>query len=345
MPGQSTLNALERAWYEGAPSPWWTIPASWVFAAVSALRREAHRRGWLANHAVGCPVVVVGNIAVGGTGKTPLIIWLARFLAGRGWRPGIVTRGYGGRAAQWPVLVEPDSDPAEVGDEPVLLAGNAGCPVAAGPDRVRAAQLILAQHDCDIILSDDGLQHYRLRREVEIAVVDGVRLHGNGRLLPAGPLREPPERLATVDLVVVNGDEVPAGLPCTGMMHLAPGPLVDLNDPARTQALDDLAGKPVHAVCGIGHPARFFAVLKAAKLKVIEHPMPDHHAFVAADFKFAESHPVVLTEKDAVKCRPLGLRDTWFLPVEAQPDEAVVTALSDALARLPRPRALNSQER
>jgi tetraacyldisaccharide 4'-kinase len=265
------------------------------------------------------PVVVVGNITVGGTGKTPLVSWLAGHLRQAGYRPGIVSRGYGGNAKTWPRAVTPDSDPAEVGDEPVLLARRAGCPVVVGPDRVADARMLLSEHDCDLIIADDGLQHLALGRDLEIAVVDGMRRLGNGRCLPAGPLREPAARLAGVDFQVCNGS--PQGEELG--MQLSGGRLHRVGEDDIVADPAGLAGAPVHAVAGIGNPARFFADLRGLGLEVIEHPFPDHHTYVAADIAFGDGRPVIMTEKDAVKCVAFAGPVHWYLPVQASPDPAL----------------------
>ena len=205
-------------------------------------------------------MIVVGNIVVGGTGKTPLTAWLARFLRTQGLAPAIVCRGYGGTATEWPQQVRPDSDPLVVGDESVLLARGGGCPVVAGPDRVAAVEALLSHTDCNVVISDDGLQHFGLARDIEIAVIDGVRRHGNGRCLPAGPLREPLSRLASVDIIVTN-DGAKRG---EFELRLVPQGLRNLADQDQAISLDSLRGSQVHAVCGIGHPARFFRLIEGA---------------------------------------------------------------------------------
>ncbi len=306
---------LERRWYEG-PVPWHLVPLEGLFRALSALRRGAYRRGVLRPVTLPVPVVVVGNLTVGGTGKTPLTLWLAAHLLEAGYKPGIVTRGYGGNARDWPRDVTPDSDPVEVGDEPVLMASRELCPVVAGPDRVAAARRLIECHGCNLVISDDGLQHYRLARDVEIVVIDGERRFGNGHCLPAGPLREPPGRLAEVDLVVVNGT------PREGEfgMHLeqqAARPLAG----GEARPLADFSAAPVHAVAAIGNPRRFFDQLRRAGLEVIEHPFPDHHRFTPRELRFEPPRPVLMTEKDMVKCRRFAPPESWFVPVEARLDE------------------------
>jgi tetraacyldisaccharide 4'-kinase len=321
--------ALTAAWYAGHPAllPLWPLGALW--ALVASARRAAYASALLRSTRLGVPVVVVGNLTVGGTGKTPLTIWLARHLLARGRRIGIVSRGHGGRAADWPQRVHPDSDADLVGDEAVLLARRTGCPMAVGPDRVAAAEALLAAEPLDLLLCDDGLQHYALARDVEIAVVDGLRRFGNGRCLPAGPLREPLGRLASVDLVVCHG------VPRRGEfgMQLEPVALMPLlGGEARAPAT--LRGQRVHCVTGIGHPERFFASVRALGARVVAHAFPDHHRFRPADLDFGDDAPIVMTEKDAVKCERFGDRRCWYLAVEAVPAPVFAQRLDALLEEL-----------
>jgi tetraacyldisaccharide 4'-kinase len=305
---------LEQRWYEGAPVPWWLRSLSAIFGGVSGFRRFLYRRGLLRTHRLAVPVIVVGNLTVGGSGKTPMVIALVEALRAEGFRPGVISRGYGRTAAdpRAPMIVTADTDPAHGGDEPVLIAWRTRAPVAVSRDRVAAGELLLSQHDVDVIVADDGLQHYRLGRDVEIVVVDGRRRFGNSRLLPAGPLREPVSRLRGVDAVVVNG---PRG-PDEPGFDLQPSNVVPLRGGA-PRPLSDLAGTRVHAVAGIGDPERFFATLRTAGVDVVPHPFPDHHAFVAADLDFGDDAPVLMTEKDAMKCRAFAQPHWYALPVTA----------------------------
>ena len=301
-------------WYASDPLGALLAPLGWVVALFTVLRRAAYRIGMRRSWKVGCPVVVVGNLAVGGTGKTPLAIAITKLLSRHGLRVGIVCRGYRGSAHRWPRQVRPDSDPDRVGDEAVLLARRAGVPVAAGPNRIAAARILVRRSKCDVILSDDGLQHLRLARDVEIVVVDGVRRHGNGRCLPAGPLREPLSRLASVDLVVANGGEARQG---ELAMQLVAGDATSLADSGTTRPLDAFRGLAVHAVCAIGHAERFFRTLEAHGLTIVRHPFPDHHPFSEGEVRFADGAPVLMTEKDAVKCERFADDRHWCVPVEA----------------------------
>ena len=323
------MKQLVQQWYSPRVSLW-LLPISWLFSLLVMVRRSAYKTGVLGSYRLPVPVIVVGNISVGGTGKTPLVAWLVKVLQQWGYRPGVITRGYGGQAQQWPQQVTPASDPVTVGDEPVLLAQRCGCPVVAAPDRVLAARELLGHFSCDILISDDGLQHYRLQRDIEIVVVDGARRFGNGHCLPAGPLREPISRLRQVDYVVANG----AAASGEFAMQLLPGMARSLGDHNKVVSITDFQGQQVHAVAGIGNPARFFELLKKSGLSVIEHPFPDHHAFTMTDLAFADGLPVLMTEKDAVKCRRYADARMWYLPVEAQLDQEFSQRLMQQVNRL-----------
>lgn len=304
-------SALLSVWYGRRRPPIILVVLAIVFRGVSALRRVAYRRGWLASHRVGVPIVVIGNITVGGSGKTPLTAWLASALEMHGIKVGIVTRGYGGRSKEWPQPVTISSDPAIVGDEAVLLARASGCPVMAGPDRATGAARLADK--VDIILADDGLQHYRLQRDFEIVVIDGERGLGNGWLLPAGPLREPQARLGRVDCIVVKGGATAAARPGALSMRLRSCYARSLVD-GQEQALACFRTTPVHALAGIGNPDAFFNALRQAGLNVIPHPLPDHATLSFEDLQFAEAYPVLMTEKDAVKLPATTDRRLWTVP-------------------------------
>lgn len=323
---------LEKIWYGNRFLALPLLPFSGLFALLSGVRRLLYLSGLKKVHRFDVPVIVVGNITVGGTGKTPLVIWLCRHLKSLGYRPGIVSRGFGGRASHWPQQVRPDSDPVMVGDEAVLLARRSGCPMCVAPDRPAAVRALLEHTDCDIVVSDDGLQHLALGRNLEIAVVDGQRGLGNGFLLPAGPLREPPGRLRRTDLVISNGPrwrDVPA-------MQLVRPRLVPLleGEQARARPLDALAGRRVHAIAGIGNPQRFFDLLTAHGIEVIPHVFPDHHAYRRIDLWFEPELPVLMTEKDAVKCQRFGRRNHWVVQIDMQPDAEFINGLDRLLKEL-----------
>lgn len=313
------MHWLEQHWYRKTPLSLLLLPVSWLYCLLMYLRRVLYRVGIFPIVKLSVPVIVVGNITVGGTGKTPLVIWLADFLRQKGMRPGIVLRGYGGSASVWPQLVTAQFDPDVVGDEAVMLARQSHCPVAADPERARAAQLLVRDYQCDVIISDDGLQHLRLARDIEIAVIDGQRRFGNGYCLPAGPLREPVSRLRDVSLRVVNGepwaDEFKMSLVETGLCR------VNAQDIYAT--ITAFRGEVVHAVAGIGHPARFFAYLRQLGLQIIEHAFPDHYRFRAGDIRFGDGLAVIMTQKDAVKCERIADDKTWYLAVEARPEARV----------------------
>ncbi|NQD37631.1 tetraacyldisaccharide 4'-kinase [Permianibacter sp. IMCC34836] len=322
--------SLAQAWY----GPRWRLCGLWplhvLMRLLVAIRRRLFRWGWLRSEHPGIPVIVVGNISVGGTGKTPLVLWLAEHLRAQGWQPGIVSRGYGGKAERYPCIVTPDSAAAEVGDEPLLLQRASQVPVVVDPKRARAAAE-LRRLGCNIVISDDGLQHYALRRDIEIVVIDAVRQLGNGWLLPAGPLRELPARLQQADFRVGNGAEIP-GL-AEHVMRLQTDRCLPLLPDAQARTLADFRGQTVHAVAGIGNPARFFTSLRTAGLSVLPHPFPDHHGYQATDLPWRDA-PVLMTEKDAVKCRAFAHSGMWFVRVRAELDERFVSKLDQRLQKL-----------
>jgi len=306
-----------RFWYRRGAIAWLLWPASLVFLVVVLARRLLYWARLLPSRHPGIPVIVVGNVTVGGSGKTPLVLWIAEFLKAKGWSPAIVSRGYKG-SSETPRAATLASEPAEVGDEPVVLARRSGCPVWVGADRLAViAALRAANPGANVVILDDGLQHYRLRRDLEIAVLDG-RGTGNGFLLPAGPLREPAWRLRTVDAVVANGLSRMGDF----SMVLVGDTLHRMTDARDRRPLKAFAGQTVHAVAGIGDPKRFFLQLGAAGIKVAPHPFPDHHAFRPRDLEFGDGLPVLMTEKDAVKLRHAAQPDWWVLPVTARLDAA-----------------------
>jgi len=315
---------LQRIWYEGAAGYRLLLPIAGLYWLSVELRRFLYRARVLPGCRPKVPVIVVGNVTVGGTGKTPVTIWLGGALRERGFRPGIVSRGYGGSKSAGPVRVDAASDPAIVGDEPVLLALRSGLPVVVDANRCRAAEMLVTE-GCDLIIADDGLQHYRLGRNYEICVIDGARGLGNRQLLPAGPLREPIDRLQEVDQVIVNG-RLSVGCERLTLVEqnaiefeLVPGDAVRL-DGSLARPLAGFAGSTVHAVAAIGNPRRFFDMLRSRGIEVIEHPLPDHAALSRADLDFDDRFDILMTEKDAVKLRNVSDGRLWMVPVEMHID-------------------------
>lgn len=324
MTQPSPARKLEALWHSRSPAVFLLLPLSWLFRLVVALRRWFWRSGPGRPQRLPVPVIVVGNVTVGGTGKTPVVDWLVRTCSAAGFRPGIVSRGYGGQSRTAPYMVQADDDPAEVGDEPVLLRRRTGVPVCICPDRVAAGRRLL-EEGVNLIVADDGLQHYRLARDIEIAVVDGERRLGNGWMLPAGPLREPPVRLTEVDAVLLNGGEAFAG-GIVFQVRISDALALDGNE---RRSLESFRGQPVRALAGVGNPQRFYAQLAAAGMKVIPVPVADHHR-VSLDLLFQNADtPVLMTEKDAVKYRPLPGCALWVVPMEID----VPTAFREFLLR------------
>lgn len=314
------MHWLQYHWYRYTPLHLILLPVSLLFRALVALRHTLYRSGILASTKLPVPVIVIGNITVGGSGKTPLTLALAQQLIAHGWHPLIISRGYRGTGQQQAVCASHTAQ--QVGDEPLLMARRNLCPVWVGADRVATANAALHAHpQCDVVLCDDGLQHYRLQRDVEIAVIDGARGFGNGWLLPAGPLREPPGRLKTVDAQVINGADTQLG---QYAMRLGGAAFYNLHHPEQTATADDFQRLRNHAVAGIGHPQRFFEHLQQLGIAFTPHAFPDHHPYTAGDLEFAGCDTVLMTEKDAVKCSAFADARYWVLRVDAQIDPALL---------------------
>lgn len=325
---------VDRLWY-GEGQPLWPLwPLAWLYRWISRRRRVAYLSGRRQISRPPIPVIVVGNITAGGTGKSPLTLAIVEHLKRRGWRPAIVSRGYGGKSENYPLLVTPETTAALSGDEPLMLARQGDVPVVVDPKRARAAQWAYDEQLADVLVCDDGLQHYALGRDLEIAVFDGARGVGNGAPMPVGPLREPPDRIAEVDAVVFNGKPVqqlnyPHGI----TMQFEPHQLTNILT-GETRAVDWLHGQTVTAVAGIGNPGRFFDTLRVLGANVEERPLPDHHEFRREDLAHPVGQPLVMTAKDAVKCADLIDADGWSLEVRATLPDAFWILLDDRLAEL-----------
>lgn len=317
-------NWLHRVWYEGGRGYWLLLPLAGLYWLILVSRRALYRSRILGSYRAAAPVVVVGNITAGGTGKTPVTVWLANQLRKRGFTPGVVSRGYGGRRSSASMRVDAASDAAEVGDEPVLIARRTGCPVVVDVNRARAAAMLVAD-GVNVIVADDGLQHYALARNYEICVIDGLRGLGNRLLLPAGPLREPVARLADVDQVLVNGAPVAPSEASTAVEQNAIEFRLSAHEVQRVNGslarpIDRFAGTTVHGVAAIGNPSRFFDLLRAHGMQVIEHAFPDHAVLRRQDLDFGDDFQVLMTEKDAVKLDRHIDDSVWFVPVELDMD-------------------------
>jgi tetraacyldisaccharide 4'-kinase len=335
---------LTRLWYgDGTEAAPLLRGLSWIYGAVVRVRSRAYAAHWLSSQPAGKPVIVVGNLTVGGTGKTPLVAWLAQRLSQLGLQVGIVSRGYGGwpprRSYDEPHLVAPDSSWREVGDEPLLLRRRTGCLTMVGRERVAAARALVA-HGVDVIVADDGLQHLQLARDCEIVVVDGSRGFGNGRLLPAGPLREPASRAERVDVTVVNGlaehrslEQRRPGVSSLLTMTMVAGNAHRVDDSASERPLESFRGERAHAVAGIGNPSRFFRDLRERGIEIVEHAFADHHPFAERDLEFGDTLPVLMTEKDAVRCREFASPRLWYVPISAQLGEPQERELLERVLR------------
>ncbi|MCF6204182.1 MAG: tetraacyldisaccharide 4'-kinase [Methylococcaceae bacterium] len=314
---------LQDSWYKEMYISSALTPLSMLYDDVMRFRHFLYEKGIYKKTKLSVPVIIVGNITVGGTGKTPLTLWLARFLIVEGFKPGIISRGYGGNSETWPIWVDSQSKPEIVGDEAVLMARRADCPMVVGPERVKSAQMLLDKSDCDVIISDDGLQHYALERDIEIAVIDGERRFGNGYTLPCGPLREPISRLQNVDLIIVNGvaeEENEFSMAIEGDVVVN---LVTKEE----KLLNQFRKSSCHALAGIGNPNRFFDMLEQEGISIESHSFQDHHQFTEEDISFNDDKLVLMTEKDAVKCTNFATEKHWYLPIKAKPQQQFIDKL------------------
>lgn len=328
----SAADRLLNAWYQGHPALTLLRPLEWLYRRVVLGKRARFLAGEGEIYRSPVPVLVVGNVTVGGTGKTPLILFLIEHCRARGLKVGVVSRGYGAKPPSLPWRVRGEQPAGEAGDEPLLIVQRTGVPLMIDPDRGRAVRALLAEEPLDLILCDDGLQHYRLARDLELVLIDAARGLGNRRCLPAGPLREPAERLHSVDAVLFNGAE--ADREDGFAFRLQPTALVNLASGARMPLSHFAAGQPVHAVAGIGNPQRFFTTLEALNWRPVPHPFADHAQYSAELLAFEPPLPLLMTEKDAVKCRAFAATDWWYLAVDAVPTPAFVAWLDKELARL-----------
>ena len=312
----SVARTLQNLWYSTSTITLLLRPLSWLYLFIIIIRRNLYRLRLFRSSRLPVPVIVVGNLTVGGTGKTPVVIYIVNLLKRSGYSPGIISRGYGGKAKKWPQQVRPDCDPVMVGDEAIVIARRTQCPMSVGPDRAEAGRMLHEYSQCDIIVSDDGLQHYKLRRDVEIVVIDGMRRFGNGFCLPAGPLREPVSRKEQVDFVITNGiasyNEY--------SMEYRGNVAINLKDESLSKNLDEFGEELVHLVAGVGNPNRFFEQMRNKGLNISEHAFTDHHSFSEGDLDFGDDFQILMTEKDAVKCRRFAKENMWYLPIEIYMD-------------------------
>ena len=319
----SFSDRLLRAWYEGHPALALLRPLEALYRSVVQRKRARFLAGDGEIYRAPVPLIVVGNVTVGGTGKTPLILWLVEQCQARGLRVGVVSRGYGAKPPSLPWRVMAEHSAEQAGDEPLLIVQRSGVPLMIDPDRGRAARALLAEEPLDLLLSDDGLQHYRLARDLELVLIDAARGLGNGRCLPAGPLREPAERLQSVDACLYNG--APSDPQGGYAFTLVPSALINLRSGERRPLDHFPPGQAVHAVAGIGNPQRFFTTLEALHWRPVAHAFADHATYSAELLRFSPALPLVMTEKDAVKCRAFAADDWWYLAVDAQPSVAFRT--------------------
>jgi len=310
---QMISHHLQQSWYDKSGLTLLLRPLSWLFISISLIRRYLYRVGIKKSINLSVPTIIVGNLTVGGTGKTPLVIWLANYLKELGYKPGILSRGYGGMAHSWPQQVRPDADPYIVGDEAVVISRRTACPMAVGPDRVAAGEALLKYSNCDIVISDDGLQHYHLNRDVEVLVIDGIRRFGNGFCLPAGPLRECISRKDEVDCKVTNGVAAQGEY----AMTYSGKNIVNLIT-QESKPLADISDQMIKAVAGIGNPDRFFNFLRAQGLRLDTNSFPDHYLYQEDSIQADENMIVLMTEKDAVKCQRFAKPNWWYVPVNVE---------------------------
>lgn len=330
MANNKVGHSLVSAWYHGSAWLYLLWPVSLLYRLIMLIRQCCYNLGFFKRYQAPLPVIVVGNITVGGTGKTPMVIALIKALVAAGLKPAVISRGYGSHAPHYPYLVSRSDNATTTGDEPLLIAQSIDCPVMIGADRKQSIELMISQCDCDVIVTDDGLQHYALKRDFEIAIIDGDRLFGNGHCLPMGPLREPVNRLKRVNWVVSNG----ATDTVSTHMLLQPSELIRLTSNEHYSAESWPFSKQVHAIAGIGNPSRFFNTLRELGFEPIEHAFTDHHQFIHSDIQFNDDLAVVMTSKDAVKIKPFASDNCWSLPVNAYLPDSFMSDVVDKVQRL-----------
>jgi len=322
------IKYIQYSWYNKSKITIILKPLSWIFCSIVFIRKFLYRLKFFKSYQLSVPVIIVGNITVGGNGKTPLVIWLTDKLKQSGYRPGIISRGYGGQAKKWPQQVRPDSDPLIVGDEAIVISRRTNCPMAVGPDRVETGRALLKYSNCDVIISDDGMQHYRLKREIEIAVVNGYLKFGNNLCLPAGPLREPIKRLDEVSFVVTNNGK--SNNEDFSMRYIG-DELVALHDTKNRIKLSHFKSQKIHAVAAIANPDLFYKALIEIEIDIIEHTFIDHHIFKIEDFIFEDELPIIMTEKDAVKCCRFNIKNCWYLPITCEVSNSLELSILNLL--------------
>jgi tetraacyldisaccharide 4'-kinase len=331
---------IQKIWYESDKTVlWFLYPLSWLYGFFFIVRKELYSIGLLPTKPIPVPLIVVGNITVGGTGKTPVVIALVSYLQSKGFQPGVVSRGYGGNADDFPLLVSSQSPVSETGDEPMLIFKRTGVPVVIDPNRSRAAQLLALDGACDVIVSDDGLQHVAMERDFEIIVIDGQRLFGNEKLLPVGPLREPITRLKYSDLFVLNSPNTESITYVQNLLGFGNRQLVSLElkgEPIKTVGQKTMMnmlpiGERVHAVAAIGNPERFFSSLENLGFTIIRHIFKDHYVYKESDFEFDDDLSIIMTEKDAIKCADFENENLYFLPVSAHLDDSFFVSIDSFL--------------
>ena len=326
---KSKQEEMNDIWYKGSTPPFYYALLSKLFALVSGFRRKLYAIGIFKSKKIKCPVVIVGNISVGGVGKTPFVIWLVNHLKGKGLKVGVVSRGYGGKREQEPLLVIPQTSSKASGDEALLIAKNTNAPVFVGKNRVKAAKRLLLDYRVDVIISDDGLQHYALGRDMEIVLIDANYELGNEKLLPSGPLRELKSRLDSVDLVVYKGYK--ENQHCFEYQALM---IYELGHIKNQRSLESFRNQQIHALAGIAHPDSFFTMLASQGLAVIKHPMKDHEKLTSEHFNFPDDNPVFITDKDAVKCSDLKLDNVWVVVLKLAVKEETQKYVLDEIMKL-----------